>query len=225
MTFESSAFNSTDVVRNHYGPRKIKDFGGHVSTEGNIKYVSYMVDLAEEITGAPATSNVLLDPAKGKMEVLIPAYAKIVSAECEVVEALSTTAGSAAAAASIQLGLDKATDGTALDVDGLIDAVDGALTIASNDIAEPKGSWLKGWSADLVGNTLYDGDDTGAPLATTTGENISIGSVAGQLTAKLVIDDITDMTAVAGKVRFIVAYMDSRSSPVTSYVAGGVQGA
>lgn len=204
MGFEDSAGLS---VRNHYGPRKTNErFGSEVSTSGLIKEVGALVDIADVVTGAPTTSNVLMNPAGGgEMELIIPAYAKILSAKIEVVEAFSTTGGTAATAASLQLGLDKYSDGTAIDADGLIDATDGALTIASNDIAEPRGTVLIGSNAALV-------------------PNVSIGADDGQLYCVLVINDITDMTAAAGKFRIVVEYIDERADGSGRYTAGGSKG-
>lgn len=203
MSFENT---SGLGVRNHYGPRKINErFGGEVSTSGLTKEVQAVIDLADVITGAPTTSNALMNPAGDtEMELIIPAYAKILSARIEVVEALSTTGGTAATAASLQLGLDKYSDGTAIDADGLIDATDGALTIASFDIAEPRGTVLVGSNAALV-------------------PNVDIGAAAGQLYAALVIDNITNMTAVAGKVRIVVEYLDERADGSGRYTAGGTK--
>lgn len=185
MGFESNTGLGT---LNHYGERKIDNkYGGNLGVDGAIEQVQYTVDLAEEISGAPTTSNEVITSSTNGLEFVYPAYAKIISARVEVLEAITTTGGSAATSASFQVGLEQA-DGTAIDVDGLIDATDGALTIASNDIAEPRGTVLVGSNAALV-------------------PNVSIGSAAGELTAKLVIDNITDMTAVAGKVRIIVEYM------------------
>lgn len=185
MGFES---NTGLGVLNHYGQRKIDNkYGGNLGVDGAIEQVQYVIDLAEEISGAPTTSNEVTTSSTYGLEYVFPAYAKIISARVEVIEALSTTGGTVATTASFQVGLEQA-DGTAIDVDGLIDATDGDLTVTSNNIAEPRGTVLVGSNAALV-------------------PNVSIGSAAGELTAKLVINDITNMTAVAGKVRIIVEYM------------------
>jgi hypothetical protein len=195
MSFETAATRGVQV---HYGSREVdQTFGGTVSTKGMVKQATWTVDLAKAISGAPLVSNEVLSSSTSGLEQVIPAYAKVLSCRAEVVEALSTTGGSAAAAASFQVGLEQA-DGTAIDVDGLIDATDGALTIAANDIAEPRGSYLQGGSAALV-------PDYGT--AATPGETVSIGAAAGELTAKVVIDDVTGMTAIAGKLRIVVEYM------------------
>lgn len=222
MGFENSAGLGN---RNHYGPRKVNErFGGQTSTSGSIKQVEALINLADVISGAPGTSNALMNPAGGgELEHVIPAYAKILSAKAEVVTAIATTGGSAAASASLTLGLDKYSDGTAIDADGLIDATDGALTIASNDIAQPRGSYLRGNAAALISNYQYDGDATGAPVDVTYVEATSIGADAGQLYALLTIDDVTGMTAIAGKVRIIVEYLDERASGNSNYVAGGTK--
>ena len=195
MGFESNTGLGT---WNHYGPRVVDNkYGGDVGTRGSVKEARWDVDLAQEITGAPTTSNEVITSGTVGFQYIIPAYANILSCRAMVVEALSTTGGSAAAAASFQVGLEQA-DGTAIDVDGLIDATDGALTIAANDNAQPRGSYLQGGSAALV-------PDYGT--AATPAETVSIGANAGELTAKVVIDNITDMTAIAGKIRIVVEYI------------------
>ena len=213
MTFESSAFNSTDVVRNHYGARKIVDFGGHVSTEGKLKQIELEIDLAEEITGAPATTNVLSNASLGAMEAQIPAYAVIKSATIKTKTAIATLGGTVAATAALSLGLVKVSDGTEIDYDGLLQAADGVGTVVSNDWVEAKGVEWTG-AAALNGNR-----------AATTTPLPSIGADAGELYCLLAINDITNMTSISGKISILVEYEDSRSSPVASYVAGGVLGA
>jgi len=171
-----------------YGPRRVSEKrGGVFASLNNQKKAEWVVDLAEEISGAPTTSNEVITSSLSGLEHVVPAYSIIVSAKAIVEEALSTTGGSAAATASFQVGLEEA-DGTAVDVDGLIDATDGALTIASNDIADARGTVLVGSNAALV-------------------PNVDIGGEDGELVATLVINDITDMTAVAGKIRILVEYI------------------
>jgi hypothetical protein len=138
------------------------------------------------------------------MEAMIPAYAIIRSVSVVVDSAISTTGGSAASSASIQVGLDKLSDGTAIDADGLIDATDGALTIASTNIAEAVGSVLTGSNAALV-------------------PNVDIGADDGQLYVAVAIDDVTGMTAIAGKFHVVVEYEDSRSDGSGRYTAGGTK--
>ena len=117
MAFENSAGLGN---RNHYGPRKIdQSFGGGKSTDGFVKRVVAEYNLGSLISGAPSTSNVLTNPdGVGEMEAMIPAYAIIRSVSVVVDSAISTTGGSAASSASIQVGLDKLSDGTAIDADG-----------------------------------------------------------------------------------------------------------
>jgi hypothetical protein len=106
------AVDSKRGVVVHYGARGVDEsYGGIVTTSGRCREVRYKLDLAEEISGAPSTSNVLLSGATNNMAVSIPAYSRIKSCTVAVLEALSTTGGSAAAAASIQVGLEQA-DGT-----------------------------------------------------------------------------------------------------------------
>lgn len=209
MTFESSAGLS---VRNHYGARKIKDFGGHVSTEGNTKQIRLHIDLAEEITGAPATSNVLTEVFNGQMEAQLPAYAQVLSARITTASAIATLGGSAAASVALSLGLNKVSDGTAIDIDGLLQAADGVCTIASNDWVEASGVAWQG-AAALNGNR-----------AATTTPLPSIGADAGELYCLLAIDDISDMTSISGKLVVEVEYIDPRVDATGNYTAGGVLG-
>jgi len=204
MGFEAAPTRGT---LSHYGQRKLDEtFGGVVTTSGHTRLLKYTIDLAEIITGAPSTSNVLVQGATHNMNMSIPAYSRIKSCTVSVVEALSTTGGSAAASASITVGLEQA-DGTDIDLDGLLDATDGALTIASNDIAQARGTYLMGNSAALIRNFQYDGDATGDPVDVTQVELVSIGANAGELYALLTIDDVTNMTAVAGKIVIEVEYV------------------
>ena len=201
------ATDATRGVTVHYGPRNTdQTFGGVVSTSGKERTLKWVVDLAEVITGAPATSNVLIQAATHKMHASIPAYSRITSCVAQVIEALSTTGGSAASSASLQIGLEQA-DGTDIDLDGLMDATDGALTITSNNIAVAKGAYFQGNSAALVRNFQYDGDATGDPVDVTQVELVSIGANAGELYALIAIDDVTNMTAIAGKIEIEVKYV------------------
>lgn len=189
-------------VMQHYGKRVVDEKYGSVTKEGLKKTAVWLVDIGDVITGAPTTSNVLVSGSNSNMNLSIPAYAKILSCRAEVIEAITTSDGSAASSASLTVGLEQA-DGTDIDLDGLIDATDGDLTIASNNIAEPRGNYLQGGSAALV-------PDYGS--AATPGETVSIGANAGELYVLLTIDDITDMTAAAGKVRIVVEYLGEGST-------------
>ena len=82
--------------------------------------------------------------------------------------------------------MDKYSDGTVLDVDALIAA--DSVTVASNNIAEVRG-------------TLYTG--AGASIGVPSQQ-----SVASQIYAELTIDNVTGMTAIAGKIRLEVVYTD-----------------
>ena len=195
-TFES---NTGLGVTAHYNERITEQrYGGQKSTSGLVKQNAWVIDIGEIITGAPTTSNVLISGATHNLNASIPAYAKIQKVFLEVLEDITTTGGIAAISASITLGLEQA-DGTDIDLDGLLDATDGALTIASNNIAESRGEYKLGGSAALV-------PDYGT--AATPGETTSIGNAAGELYALLTIDNVTGMTAAAGKFRVVVEYID-----------------
>jgi len=204
MSFENSAGLN---VRNHYGPRKVNSsFGGsHVALNGVVT-ARWKVDLAEVITGAPSTTNTIIDSTTTEgMEHIIPAYSNVLSCRLIPVTALATTGGTAATSAAFTVGLEQAatgaSPGTAIDVDGLIDATDGALTIASNDIAQTLGDYLQGGSAALV-------PDYGT--AATPGETVSIGAQPGELVCALAIDNVTNMTAISGTIEIVVEYLPPR---------------
>jgi hypothetical protein len=78
--------------------------------------------------------------------------------------------------------------------------------MARNDIAQARGTYLMGNGAALIRNFQYDGDSTGNPVDVTQAELVSIGAAAGELYVNLVIDDVTNMTAVAGKIEIVVEY-------------------
>lgn len=197
MAFENSAGLDN---RNHYGPRVVDSrYGGNKRSPNGVVTASWTIDLAKEITGAPATTNVLLaaDTDGNQMEHLIPAYAKILSCRAVCQTAIATLGGTAASTADLQVGLEQ-TDGTDIDLDGLIDATDGALTIVSNDWVEARGVYFQGGSAALV-------PDYGS--AATPGETVSIGAAAGNLYVLLTIDDITNMTSISGTIKIMVEYL------------------
>lgn len=186
--------------RNHYGPRIVESrYGGNKRSPSGIVTANWTIDLAKEITGAPATTNVILaaDSDAGQMEHLIPAYAKVLSCRAICHTAIATVGGTAASTANLQVGLEQA-DGTDIDLDGLIDATDGALTIVSNDWVEARGVFFQGGSAALV-------VDYGT--AATPAETVSIGANAGNLYVLLTIDDITNMTAITGTLKIMVEYL------------------
>ena len=114
MGYENSAGLG---VRNHYGPKAIKDFGGQVSTSGMEKELSIVFDWDD----LPVVS--LLD-----MEPQIPAGSYIKSAQLEVLEAMTGTLG------TWDIGLYEP-DGTVVDLDGIDVAVAQAALVADAWIA------------------------------------------------------------------------------------------
>ena len=81
MGFESNWANTADVVRNHYGPRDVKDqFGGQTSSSGLEKTVEWTFTYDD----LPAASN-------GSMEYALPAGALIQSADIEIITAFNGT--------------------------------------------------------------------------------------------------------------------------------------
>lgn len=226
MTFANSAGLG---VRNHYGPRKIVDtFGGVNSTRGGSKIIECSYDLS---TLTVATSMVLTNPLgmdsnPSAMEAIIPAYSQILSAKLFVSTAILSVGGSAAAAGdttAFSFGLDRADTGAAIDADGLIAAADANITVAATNVNEAKGIIYEGHGAALIRNFQYDGDTTGAAVDVTVVEGVGIGANAGQITALMLIDDVTGITSMTGVVKLVVEYVEMRNDASTRYTAGGVK--
>jgi len=205
MSFERPQFvdysgSTVTQVTTQYGPRTTdQSFGAGPTTKGTEREVVWVIDVAKEITGAPTTSNALIAASTNKMVHTIPAYAKVKEFRVEVLEQLLSVGGSAAATGAttaLTFGLEQE-DGTDIDLDGLLDATDGALAVAANDVNEARGEWKMGGSAALV-------PDYGS--AATPAETVSIGANAGQLYGLLLIDDVTGMTSISGKLRCVLTY-------------------
>jgi len=195
-------------TRVHYNERDLKDFGGTYSAKGtNKKELQYTVDLSEVAytVQSGAATIVLTNPAGGgEMEPIVPAYSLITGVKVKALTALASTGMSAAANVDLLVGLDKASDGTAIDADGLIDATDGAVTLASNNISHAAGDVFVGSNAALV-------------------PNVDIGADAGQLYAAFSVDDDTGLTGLSGKVQILVEYEEPQVDGQGNYTAGGLK--
>jgi len=182
MGFENSAGLGN---RNHYGTREVDNsFGGVVGGVTRTRTATWVLDFGELVTqtaaGISDATVVVTGNVGTGMEYGIPAYAKVLACRVDVLEAIATTNGSAATTGSLSVGLIQSDGSTAIDLEGLIDATDGALTITSNDIAEIRGEYKLGGSAALV-------PDYGT--AATPGETVSIGANAGELYVSVISDD------------------------------------
>ena len=160
MGFESDAKRG---VVNHYGPRETNSkFGGEYGTKTKVKTVEYEF-----------TYDDLPDGSTNNLNYSIPANARIISAKFIVDAAWTSTSGTT----DLTVGLEQA-DGTAIDADGLLTAVN--LADASIEDAADVGSVIDGTGA-LVG--------------------ASIGANAGELVVAGTASDLT-----AGAARVIVEY-------------------
>ena len=151
MGFESDAKRG---VVNHYGPRETNSkFGGEYGTKTKVKTVEYEF-----------TYDDLPDGSTNALNYSIPANARIISAKFIVDAAWTSTSGTT----DLTVGLEQA-DGTAIDADGLLTAVN--LADASIEDAADVGSVITG-SGALVG----------ASIGANAGELV-VGSTAADLTA------------------------------------------
>lgn len=146
MSYESNWANTTDVVRNHYGVRKISNrFGGPDATKGFIRTVNFVFDYDD-----------LPEASEGGLEYVIPAYSTILRAYLEVLEAFDGTDSATASTDFVIVGLQEP-DGTEIDNDGIIKV--GALTEINA-------------RGNVVDHT-NTGDSTGSPalIGVSTGAN------------------------------------------------------
>lgn len=161
MGFENQAIRG---VLNHFGPRSINQkFGGDIPN-AVIKTVVWTFDY-----------NALPDASTNGLEYVIPANSTILSAKLQIITAFASTSTTT----DLTVGLQKA-DGTAIDDDGLITALQATQTTIAVAGAIIDGA--SGTAAALIGKTI----------GTTDGELVVTPSVA-------------DLTA--GKARMIVEYI------------------
>lgn len=156
MGFESMAVRG---VNNHYGPRTTNSkFGGDLTSDGLIKQAVWQFSYNDLPAGA--TNN---------MGQVIPANAKIISAYMEIITAFTSTSTTT----DLTVGLEQA-DGTDIDVDGLLTAVNADQTAI-------------GTAKKLIVGT---GALVGATIGTAAGELCVIPSVADLLTgeARVVVE-------------------------------------
>lgn len=161
MSFENQAIRG---VYNHYGPRKIEQKFGGETDNSVIKTVSWIFDYDN-----------LPDASTNGLDYQIPANATIVSAKLQIITPFTSTSTTT----DLAVGLQKA-DGTAIDDDGLITALQATQT------------------AIAVAGAIVDGA-SGTPAALV---GKSIGTSDGEL---VVIPTVADLTA--GKARMIIEYI------------------
>mgnify|MGYP001564730379 CR=1 FL=1 len=150
MGFESMAVRG---VNNHFGPRKTNaKFGGDLTGDGLIKKAVWQF-----------MYNDLPDASTSKMEQVIPANAKVISAYLEIITAFTSTSTTT----DLTVGLQDSA-GSAIDDDGLLTAAN-----ASQTTIAVAGALIVGTGA-LVGATI----------GTTAGELAVIASAADLLTGE-----------------------------------------
>lgn len=150
MGFESMAVRG---VNNHYGPRSTNSkFGGDLTGDGLTKVAIWQFSY-----------NDLPDASTSKMEQVIPANAKIISARMEIITAFTSTSTTT----DLTVGLQDSA-GTEIDNDGLLTAANADQTAIGT-----LGKLITG-SGALVGATI----------GSTAGELVVTPSVADLLTGE-----------------------------------------
>lgn len=152
-------------VLQHYGPRTtVEKFGGRVHANDFIKTAVW--DFTYDDLPAGSSSN---------LELSIPANSTILSAKLRIITAFASTSTTT----DLTVGLEQS-DGTDIDADGLITALQATQTTIA------------------VAGSIIDGS-SGTPAALI---GKTIGSAAGEL---LVLPNVDDLTA--GRAMMIVEYL------------------
>lgn len=157
MGFESMAVRG---VNNHYGPRETNSkFGGDLTGDGLTKIAIWQFSYDD-----------LPDASTSKMEQVIPANAKIISARMEILTGFTSTSTTT----DLTVGLQDSA-GNAIDDDGLITAANATQTTIA--------------SAGLITGT---GALVGATIGATAGELVVLPTVADLLTgeARVIVEYI-----------------------------------
>lgn len=153
MAFEKNLIRN---VFNHYGPRKVdQHFGGQQNNEV-VKRIAWTFDYT--MIGTLAGTDVV--GSTQSLEYSIPANSTILTAGLQIITAWVSTSTTS----DLTIGLEQA-DGTDIDLDGLLTAVN-----ASETTLAVVGSYITGTGA-LVGKT--------------------IGAAAGELIVTPSVDDFT----------------------------------
>lgn len=135
MGFESNTGLGTQA---HYGERALdQSFGGQVSTSGLTKELSWNFDFDK----LPAY-------AADNMDVVIPAYAKIVSARFEVLTAFTSTSTTSDLLVGAYQATGATSPGTVVDADGFLTAAQLTQTVIAT-----RGNYVVGTGA-LVGASV-----------------------------------------------------------------------
>lgn len=160
MGLETTAIRG---VTAHYGKRETsKQYGGEFSIEGPIRTIDYVFDY-----------NELPNYGSNNQQIVIPAYAKVISSYFEVLEAFTSTSTTT----DLDVGLYTSA-GVAIDADGLHTAAQLTQTAIAT-----RGNFYTGAGA-LVG----------VSIGATAGEVVVTPTVADLLTgkARLIIKYITE---------------------------------
>jgi hypothetical protein len=167
MGFESSWAKTTDVVRNHYGPREVKDvFGGQRADSDGVKTLEFTLsasDFSSGVFSAYASNST----GVAGMDARVPAGALIKACRANV-----TTAFSGGSVSVLDVGLEQS-DGTDIDPDGLIAGASASASTAG---------WVVGAGADI--GTIADATEDGYLL-------VSLFAVDGTTPAAATAGEVT----------------------------------
>ena len=164
MSFKNDAGLS---VRNHYGPREVKDvFGGQSSDSDLTKTLSFTL-AASDFTAGVYSSYVENATGVFGMDAFIPAGAIVTACRANV-----TTAFAGSSVSVIDVGTEK-DDGTDIDADGLIAGASASASTAG---------WVVGAGADI--GTIVDAAEDGYIL-------VSLFAVDGTTAAAATSGEVT----------------------------------
>jgi len=138
MGFEQPAGANITQVTTHYGPRSTNQkFGGAPSTKGMVRELVYVFDYNDLPNASSATNS--------SLEQVIPAYAKVLSAKLEILVGFTSTS----ALTDLTVGLEKSSDRSVVDADGLITAAN-----ATEAIIATRGNYVVGTGALVASNDV-----------------------------------------------------------------------
>lgn len=150
-------------VATHYGPRETtKRYGGEFSHDGTVREIDYVFKY-----------NELPTYGSNNIQIVIPAYAKIISAQFEVLEGFTSTS----TLTDLDVGLYTSA-GVAIDADGLLTQVQLTQTVIAT-----RGNFVTGTGA-LVGASI--GANAGEVVVTPNTNDLTAGK------ARLIIKFINE---------------------------------
>jgi len=162
MSLEIAAIRG---VTTHYGPRDTTGkFGGQVGSRGLVKQAVWTFDYSDLPAGSTHQHGVSL-----------PAYTKIVNATFEVLTGFTSTSTTT----DLTIGLEQA-DGTDIDLDGLVTAVQADQTVIAT-----RGNTVVGTGA-LVGKSI--GANAGELVVTPTTADLLTGR--GRVIVEYIVEGV-----------------------------------